>query len=224
MTYQRTASIPLPDHPEYGIDLSDARTTDSQREERYLQLIYLPDERDRTDDRTGTTLGRREVYELAVREPRDVVTHHGTPHLLSAVIERHGSYSRESVLAKAAEFAQARNLPIYHEVIHLRPDEWTCSSDWAACPTCGSEAITLVTNLDESDLTLLCRDCDATADETERRELFDNWLHCPSCESGDVNIELSAPEGGVRWSCDDCLYDTTPDPIDEGYSDTQDPT
>ncbi|MFB6296236.1 MAG: hypothetical protein ABEH66_05255 [Halobacteriales archaeon] len=223
MTYQRTASIPLPDHPEHGIDLSGVRTTDTQQEERYLQLVHLPDERDCTDDRTGAELGRREVYELAVREPREVVTRDGTPHPLSAVVERHGPYSRESVLAEAADLADTRDLPVFHEVIHLRPDGWTDPGDWVTCPTCGSEAITLVTNLDDSDLTLLCRECDATVDETERRALFDDWLHCPSCGSGDLNVELSAPRGGVRWSCDDCRYDTVPAPIDVGYADAREP-
>lgn len=221
MTYRRTASIPLPDHPEYGIDLSGVRTTNSQQEERYLQLIYLPDDRDCTDDRAGADLGRREVYELTVREPREVVVHDGTPHPLSAVIERHGPYSRESVLAKATEFAKTRDLPIYHEVIHLRPGGWTDPADWVTCPDCASETITLVTNLDETDLTLVCRRCDARVDESERGALFEQWLHCPSCASGDINVELSGPHGGVWWSCDDCLYDTSPAPIDRGYTDAR---
>jgi hypothetical protein len=221
MTYRRTASIPLPDHPEHGLDQSTVPTTDTQREERYLQLVHLPDERDRIDDRTGADLARREVYELTVREPRELTVHDGTLHPLSAISQRHGPYSRTSALTRAVELADSLDLPIYTEIARLRPDDWTDSADWVTCPHCHAGEIALVTNLDESDLTLLCRGCDAAVDDTKRRELFDEWLYCPGCGSGDVDIRLGAPGGDVWWSCDDCLYDTAPAPIDVGYSDTR---
>jgi hypothetical protein len=221
MAYQRTASIPLPDHPEYGLDQSTVPMTDSQHEERYLQLIHIPEERDRIDDRTDADLARREVYELTVREPRELTVHDGSPHPVSAISQRHGPYSRASALARAVELADSLDLLIHTEIARLRPDNWTDSADWVTCPHCNAGEITLVTNLDESDLTLLCRTCDAAVDDTEHRALFEEWLHCPGCGSGDVDIRLSAPSGDVWWSCDDCLYDTVPAPIDVGYADAR---
>jgi hypothetical protein len=221
MTYRRTASIPLPDHPEYGLSRSTVPTTDTQHEERYLQMIHLPDERGRIDDETGAARMGRGVYELTVREPRELTDHDGTPKPVSPILQRHGPYSRASALARAVELAEALDLPIYTEVARLRPDNWTDSADWVTCPHCNTSEIALITNLDDSALTLRCRGCDATVTNSEREELFNECLHCPSCGSGDVDIRLSAPGSGVWWSCDDCLYDTTPAPVDVSYSNTR---
>ncbi len=220
MNYQRTASIPLPDGPDHGIDLDGIRTTDTQWEERHLQVLHLPDARGRINP-AGEALDRHEVYELTIREPRQVVGRNGAPKPVSAVVERLGPCDRVGALERAVDLARERDLPLFGEFARLRPDAWTEPGDWVTCPNCESARITLVTNLNETDLTLLCRECDARVDESERGALFEEWLHCPSCASGDINVELSGPHGGVWWSCDDCLYDTSPAPIDRGYTDAR---
>lgn len=215
MSYKRTATRQLsgqglPD------ELQDVPTTDSSWDERRLQVVHLPDDRGSVDQRTGRELSRREVYELLVRGPKKIRQHQGTPTPVSRVLERHGPYGRRSAFCRVAELADERGLPLADGIAVLRPNGWTATADWVSCPTCGGDELTLVSSLDQADLTLTCRACDARADE--RRVLFEQWFHCPGCGSGDVNVELSGPHGSAWWSCDDCLYDTTPGPIDRGYT------
>lgn len=66
----------------------------------------------------------------------------------------------------------------------------------------------LVSDLDDSNMTLACRSCGERAQsDADWKEMHYEWLHCPGCCSGDVNVELSCPYGSVWWSCDDCSYE-----------------
>jgi hypothetical protein len=217
--YKQAGTSPLADTAHvYDVSLPDDALTETRHEERYLQVIHLPDERECHDACSEEPIARGRVYELAVREPIIIEDREGRPRPVSAIVEREGPYELDTVVQRAVELATSRQLPIHHEIVRLRPDHWSAAAAWVTCPDCESDEITLVTNLDETDLTLICRACDARVTETERKAMFHEWLHCPSCESGDVNVELSAPHGGGWWSCDDCLYDTMPAPIDTGYT------
>lgn len=219
MAYKQTATRPLADAARmYDISLPDGSLTDTRHEERYLQIIHLPDDRGRHDAVSGDPIPRRRVHELVIREPITIKEYDGTPHPLSEIIERDGPYELDTALHRAVELAESRQIQIHHEIVTLRPDHWSDASLWVTCPDCGSDEIMLVTNLDETDLTLACRACDARVTQAERGAMFHDWLHCASCTSGDVNVELSAPHGGGWWSCDDCGYDTMPAPIDTVYT------
>ena len=81
----------------------------------------------------------------------------------------------------------------------------------------------MVSDLDDTNLTLACRPCDERVEaETDREEMHSTWFHCPGCGSGDVNVEISGPSGSTWWSCDDCGYDTIPAPSARAYAEARD--
>ncbi len=223
--YDRTAMTSLVEAAR-AVDTSlpaDA-LTDSRRAGRYLQVLYLPDDRRCDTDRPGrggderAAILRRGVHELALREPVTVEDDE-PPRPVSRVVDRDGPYDRETAIDRAVAMATERGLPIHRELVTLRPARWTAASDWVGCPDCGGAGIVLVTALDERGLTLACRDCEARAtDGDPTADDLGGWLGCPSCSSGDVDVTLSAPRGTVWWSCDDCGYDMTPAPTDRGYT------
>lgn len=217
--YKRTGESPLLETARmYDVSIPTELLTETRREERYLQIIHLPDARGRTGTGSGDLILRGRVYELVVREAVTIEEHGRALRPVNTIVDRTGPLELEPVLRHVVERADSSGLPIYHEIVRLRPNHWTEISAWVRCPDCASDELTLVADLDGTDLTLACRACDARVTETERETMSGEWLHCPSCASGDVNVELSAPRGGVRWSCDDCRYDTMPGPIDWGYT------
>lgn len=223
IAYKRTMTTPLLETAAvYDCPISPDVLTDSDQEERFVQLLHLPDVGTRRDGDSGASIPDRQVYEVVVRDPvRIEESDDGSPTPISDVLERHGPYGPDRAFQRVLELATSKERPIHRDIASLRPDHWSDIADWVTCPDCGGHDIMLVTNLDESDLTLACRACDARCTSAEREALFHDWLHCPSCASGDINIELSAPHGSVGWSCDDCGYDTRPASIDDGYTEAR---
>ncbi len=220
IAYKRTERSPLLETAAvYNCQIPPDVLTDTSHEERFVQLLHLPDDLARRDGDAGSPRGDRRVYEVVVRDPvRIEMSDDGSPNPISDILERHGPYGPDSAFQRALELATSQEIPIHREMVSLRPDHWSDVASWVTCPECGGADIMLVTNLDESDLTLACRACDARSTAAEWEALIHDWLHCPSCASGDLNVELSAPHGYIGWSCDDCGYDTRPASIDSGYT------
>ena len=217
--YKQTNTRPLVDIASaYDVSIPEGSLTDTRSEDHFLQVLHLPDDRDRQHAVSGEPIAPRDVYELAIREPITIEDHDGKQHPISEIVERDGPYELETALRRAVDLIETRQLSVYRSVVCLRPTNRSDSANWATCPDCGSDEIMLVTNLDETDLTLACRTCDVRITAIERQEMFHEWIHCPTCTSGDVNVELSAPRGDIWWSCEDCGYDTMPAPIDRAYT------
>lgn len=219
MEYKRTRGVPLVDYTEvYDIDLADVSFT-STNDVRRIQVIHVPDDRHQRDIADDEPLAAGGAHEVLVREPVRIVD--CSPKSAVSVLD--GPYGRENALSQAGALARNEDIPIAEEIVTLRPDHWTDSKHWASCPACGSEEVLLVSDLDDTNLTLACRSCDERAQaETDHKEMHSEWFHCPGCGSGDVNIELSGPSGSTWWSCDDCGYDTTPAPTDRAYAEAHD--
>lgn len=120
-------------------------------------------------------------------------------------------------IERAVDLGAGRGLSVHRDVVRLRPDCWTDASDWARCPDCGRDEVVLVTDLDGPGLTVACRRCGVRGGDGGESSCGE-WIRCPSCGSGDVDVDLSVPRGTVWWACDDCRYETTPAPIDAGYT------
>jgi predicted RNA-binding Zn-ribbon protein involved in translation (DUF1610 family) len=219
MGYKRTRRVPLVDYTEvYDVDLSDVSLTGTNGVRR-IQIIHVPDDRHQRDIVDDEPLAAGGAHEVLVREPVEIVDY--SPK--SAVSVLNGPYGRETALSQAGALARNEDLPIAEEIVTLRPDHWADSKHWATCPACSSEEIVLISDLDDTNLTLACRACEKRAQaETDRKEMHADWFHCPGCDSGDVNVELSGPSGSTWWSCDDCGYDTVPAPPDRAYAEACD--
>lgn len=216
--YKRTARLPLDERVRrYDVDPSSVETTGSPGEESSVQLFHLPDKPHPDVDTSDAARLDREVYEVALREPKRIAERDGRPRPVSLIVEHEGPYGFEEALERATALAERADAPIVDEIARLRPTDRTDAADWVTCPGCGGAEIVLVSDLDSTGLTLACRACDARSDSTDRQKLFQEWLHCPGCASGDVNVEVSAPGGSVWWSCDDCRYDTSPGPTEPAY-------
>jgi predicted RNA-binding Zn-ribbon protein involved in translation (DUF1610 family) len=219
MGYKRTRRVPMIDYTEvYDVDLSDVSLTDTNSVRR-IQIIHIPDDRHRRDVIDDESLAAGDAHEVLVREPVEIVD--SSPRSAVSVLD--GPYGRENALSQAGALACNEDLPIAEEIVTLRPDHWTDSKHWATCPACSSEELVLVSDLDDTNLTLACRSCEKRAQSgADRGEMHSEWLHCPGCGSGDVNVELSCPSGSPWWSCDDCGYDTLPAPPDHAYAEARD--
>lgn len=216
--YKRTARLPLDERVRrYDVDLSSVETTGSPGEESSVQLFHLPDKPLPDLDSSDAARLHREVYEVALREPKRIADIDGSPRPVSPIVEHVGPCGFEEALARATDLAERADAPIVDEIVRLRPTDWTDADDWVTCPGCGGAEIVLVSDLDATGMTLACRDCDARTDSTDRQDLFQAWFHCPGCGSGDVNVEFSAPGGRVLWACDDCGYDTRHAPTEPAY-------
>lgn len=221
MRYKRTKRVPIQHYTGvYDVDLSDVSLT-STNDVRRIQIVSVPDNRDRRDIVDKEPLAAHNAREVLVRESVEIVD--CSPK--STVSARDGPYRIENALSETVGLAHEEDLPISEEIVTLRPDEWTDSRQWVVCPACSSEEIMLVSDLDDSNMTLACRSCgEQVHSDADREEMHYEWLHCPSCGSGDVNVELSCPSGSPWWSCDDCGYDTLPAPSDEAYTEARDTT
>ena len=219
MGYKRTRRVPITDYTRvYDVDLSNVSLTGTN-DVRRIQIVHIPDDRHRRYPVDDEPLAAGDAHEVLVREPVEIVD--SSPK--SAVSVLNGPYGRVNALSQAGALARNENLPIGEEIITLRPDHWTDAKHWATCPACNSEELVLVTDLDDTNLTLACRSCEKRGQsETDRKELHYEWFHCPGCESGDVNVELSGPSGSTHWSCDDCGYDTVPALPDCAYAEARD--
>jgi hypothetical protein len=219
MGYKRTKREPIHHYIEvYDVDLPDVSLTSTNSVQR-IQIVSVPDDRNRRDALSGEPLEAREVREVLVRDPVEIVD--CSPE--STVSTTYGPYGTENALSEAVGLAHEEDLPIAEEIVTLRPDHWTDSEHWATCPVCDSDEMLLVSDLDDSNMTLACRSCGERAQsDADWKEMHYEWLHCPGCCSGDVNVELSCPYGSVWWSCDDCSYDTLPAPPDTAYTESRD--
>jgi len=198
----------------YDVDLSDVPLTSTNSVQR-IQIVSVPDDRNRRDALSGEPLEARKVREELVRDPVEIVD--CSPE--SAVVATYRPYGIENAFSKAIALARREDLPIAEEIVTLRPDHWTDSERWATCPECSSDELLLVSDLDDSSMTLACRSCDERAQSgTDWKEMHYEWFHCPGCGSGDVNVELSCPYGSVWWNCDDRGYDTLPTPPATAYT------
>lgn len=219
MGYKRTKQVPIQHYTDaYDVDLSDVSLT-STNNVRRIQIVSVPDDRNRRDTVDKEPLAVRDAYEVLVREPVEIVDH--SPESTVSTVD--GPYGIENALSQTIALAHEEDLPLSEEIVTLRPDHWTDSKQWITCSACISEEIVLVSDLDDNNMTLACRSCgERVQSDTDRKEMHYEWLHCPGCGSGDVNVELSCPSGSPWWSCDDCGYDTLPAPPDHAYAEARD--
>jgi len=217
VAYRRTGTRPLVAAARVcGVTLPDDAPTDDRAAGRYVQVLHLPDDRGCRDATTGEPIERGEVYEVLVREPATVEAT-GDARPASEVVDREGPYGLETAIERAVDLGAGRGLSVRRDVVRLRPDCWTDASDWVTCPDCGRDEVVLATDLDGPGLTVACRRCGVRGGDGGGSSCGE-WIRCPSCGSGDVDVDLSVPRGTVWWACDDCRYETTPAPIDAGYT------
>jgi hypothetical protein len=124
MGYKQTATRPLVDAAGlYDVSLPDGSLTGTRHEERYLQIIHLPDDRGRHDAVSGDPIPRRNVYELVIRKPMAIEEDDdGTLYPVSEIVERDGPYELDTALHRVVELIEPQQIPPYHNIVTLRPD------------------------------------------------------------------------------------------------------
>lgn len=199
-------------------DVSAVVFTESQAQKR-LEVIAVPDVRDKVDVMTGDNLDPSVGgYYVLTREPKTMTPSMSGSPMHSNVLDINGPFAVETLVQSLVQTDQ--DVPVFDKYITLRPANWDAPNDWLSCQQC-RDSVSVSCSLTSDSLTLECDSCSrSVTNDTDgsSMRLFEDWAHCPSCGSGDIQIEISVPRGNTNFSCDDCLYDTLPNRIDSGFS------